>query len=302
MSYAAVVIADSIGPNKARLTTMQLRMPRFILAQFNTHRAISKNARSSRAVPTEKLILEVETNPVIPLCWGKNRRGMQSTESLNATDAWRSEQAWLDARDAAVAAAHRLLDVGLHKQVANRLLEPFLWVDVVATATEWNNYFALRCHDDAQPEHRELAVLMARAYRESAPVKRPGKPSIKFPSDSWHLPYVADSEREQRGVNTLWALSVARCARVSYLAHDGNPSPTKDDLILHNKLRDAPHFSPFEHQGKCQSKGEKTRSGNFSGWTQYRQSLPKTVHTEFDFSTLDAPRRRGYVVEGKVPA
>lgn len=291
--YGALAKVDEID-YRGREETYDLEIagpyPNFVANGIVVHN--SKNARSSRAVPTEKLILEAETNPFIPLCWGRNRRGMQSTEDLSRTDAWRSEQAWLDARDAAVAAAHRLLDIGLHKQVANRLLEPFLWVDVVATATDWANYFALRCHDDAQPEHREIAVLMARAYRDSTPVKRPGKQTIQFPSDAWHLPYVTTTEREERGIATLQALSAARSARVSYFAHDGTKSSAAEDINLHDKLRDAPHWSPFEHQGRCQDKGVVRRSGNFNGWDQYRQSLPKPVHTEFDFASIDPPSRR----------
>jgi len=303
MSIAAKIIADSVGPNQARLTTFQLRFQRFLLPQFNTHASVSKNARSSRAVPIQKLIIEAETDPAVPLCWGKRRRGMQATEELDGNEAWRSKQAWLDARDHAVASTYRLLDLGVHKQTTNRLLEPFLWVDVVATATYegWANLFALRCHHEAQPEFQALAVTMARLYRDSE--------ACEMPEGGWHLPYI-DGE-DQAGLIEfrrdpdlmsdreieLIKCSVARCARVSYTAFDGTPVPLDKDIAFHDELVAEGHWSPTAHQGSAQAKGEFHRSGNFIGFDQYRQLLPKSVHTSFDFTTLDAFGEKGYLLK-----
>ena len=309
MSIAAKVIAHSRGPNTAEISTLQVRMPRFILAQFNTHRAISKNARSSRAVPVEKLILEAETNPVIPLSWGRNRRGMQATEELNRTEAWRSEAAWLDARDHAVACAHQLLAIGAHKQIVNRLLEPFLWVDVVATATDWSNFFALRCDRHAQPEMQAVAVAMARALRDS-------EPSHLGPG-MWHLPYVTADEldllhelqeeaynaqklecvgRWFEEENRCLKLSVGRCARVSYLPFQGGEANPEADIKLHDRLEANGHWSPFEHQARSNAY-HVGHSGNFLNWTQYRQTLKKSVHTSFDYASLDTFGEQGYVLD-----
>lgn len=294
MSIEAKVIAHSRGPNSAEIATIQTRMPRFLLPQFNTHRSISKNARSSRAVPVEKLILEAETNPVIPLCWGKNRRGMQATEELSKSEAWRSEAAWLDARDHAVGCAHQLLAIGAHKQIVNRLLEPFLWVDVVATATDWSNFFALRCDRNVQPEMQAVAVAMARALRGSEP--------WQLEEGWWHLPYIMledqagileDPELELNAIRC----SVARCARVSYAAFDGRPVPLSKDIEFHDTLVSDGHWSPTEHQGQAQSADDRHRSGNFLGINQYRQMLPKSVHTSFDYSTLDQFGEQGYVLD-----
>lgn len=309
MSIAAKVVAHSRGPNKAEIATIQTRMPRLVLAQFNTHRAISKNARSSRAVPIEKMILEAETNPVIPLCWGKNRRGMQASERLEGTAAWRSEQAWLDARDHAVATAHRLLDIGAHKQIVNRVLEPFLWVDVVATATDWNNFFALRCDKHAQPEMQAVAVAMARALRDSEP--------RHIGAGQWHLPYVTDDEldllyelqeeayeAQNADCVSRWfdeekrcqKLSVARCARVSYAPFDGNEPDLEKDIKRHDRLERNGHWSPFEHQARAEAY-HVGRSGNFLNWTQYRQTLKVSVHTAFDYTSLDAFGEQGYLLQ-----
>jgi len=285
MAYEVKIIADSVGPNGARITTYQLRFPRFILAQFNTHRAISKNARSSRAVPTHRLLEEIENDPVIPIEWGKNSAGMVAKVELQDESAKWAEYWWRQAKCEAIATARAMASNKVHKQIVNRLLEPFMWADVVATATDWMNFFALRCSHEAQPEMRKLAVMMAIAYRDSKPIHRK--------IGEWHLPYVTDEEIQLskssddpgRIGDQLIAASVVRCRRVSYKPFDGNADSPQDEMRKHDEGLESGHWSPYEHQAK--PTWGLHRSGNFWGWTQYRQLLPKFVHEEFDFSTLD---------------
>lgn len=288
MGYACTAIADSIGPNAARITTLQLRLPRLVLPQFATHRAISKNTRSSRAVPVATLIAEAVADPVIPLFWGENRKGMSATKELPLAERTECEAQWLELRDEAVRAARRLMQIGAHKQIANRLLEPFMWVDVVATATDWSNFFALRCDKHAQPEIQKLAVMMARALRDSKPIRL-------YPA-MWHLPFVTPDELASIDDNVLLKLSVARCARTSYLAFDGKKPSIKADTKLHDDLGGDGHWSPFEHQAAAQYAQHYNRSGNFLGWDQYRQQLPKSVHATFDYASLDQFGERGFIV------
>jgi hypothetical protein len=259
--YHAEVLLDSINPGGQRLTTFVLRFPRFVLSEFNTHRMFSRNASSSRAIPTTKLMQQLREDPVIPVEWGRNQSGMQAREVLDAAAARSAQAAWLDARDAALAHAEQLRTTGAHKQIVNRLLEPWMWASVIVSSTTYENFFTLRCHADAQPEIKRLADLMRAAFEASSPVPRA--------AGEWHLPFVgADDgglpieERKQ--------VSVARCARVSYLTHVG----TRDiaaDKVLHQRLLDAGHWSPFEHVAVAVAGQE--RFNNFSGWQAYRHQM-----------------------------
>ena len=141
----AKIIADSKNEFGDRITSMVVRFPRFILAEFNTHRMLSKNSASSRAIPTEKMLEMVMNDPFIPIAYQKEHKGMQGSEYLDARGVETSTSAWLVGRNWAVSQAKYLLDKGVTKQIANRLLEPFMWHTVIVTATEWENFFALRC-------------------------------------------------------------------------------------------------------------------------------------------------------------
>jgi hypothetical protein len=153
MSFKAEVLADSLSPAGDRLTTMRITFPRFILAEFNTHRMFSRNSASSRAIPFEKIVKAVEENPFIPIAWQKDHKGMQGTEYItDPVDIELNTNAWLKARDSAVTMAKYLnhgvkdgRDNGVTKQICNRLLEPFMWHTVICTFTEVENFFALRC-------------------------------------------------------------------------------------------------------------------------------------------------------------
>lgn len=141
----ATIIADSIGPAQDRLTTMLLTFPRFILAELNTHRMLSKNSASSRAIPFKTMLKSVKENPFIPIAWQKDHKGMQGTEYFNKDESKVNERVWLEARDSALENAMQLNDFEITKQLCNRLLEPFMWHTVLCTATEFSNFFELRC-------------------------------------------------------------------------------------------------------------------------------------------------------------
>jgi len=269
-----------------------------------THRVFSRNASSSRAVPVAKTIENILNDPAMPSFWGKNQPGMQAKEECEDMVESRSivqdfpalrfrEDAWLDARDAAVRIAKAFNEAGYHKQIVNRLLEPFAHIHVVLTATEYDNFFSLRRHPDAQPEFKILADAIWEAREASTPKEL--KPRM------WHLPYVTDRDVQmihgQRGVYhasefinewdyKLIQISVARCARVSYLTHDGEQPNIEKDIELFDRLVGGVplHASPAEHQAtpdEWEGEGfdryprQAERRGNFSlGWVQFRKLLP----------------------------
>jgi thymidylate synthase ThyX len=262
----AEVIADSINDRDDRLTTMKVVAHRFVLAEFNTHRVFSRNSASSRAIPLEKQLERVKTDPAWPLTWPAEQPGMQGGGELEGTYKTWAEGLFLKARDAVVAEVESymnnvLKESRLHKSYINRLLEPFMWHTIIVSSTEWENFFAQRCSPLAQPEIRWAAEAMERALISSTPVKR---------SNSWHLPLVDEDLRKRVGDNTAAKISAARCARVSYLTHDGVVDPVKD-IDLYTRLATAkpPHWSPLEHAARPSRSGE--RSANFKGWTQLRQ-------------------------------
>jgi thymidylate synthase ThyX len=285
MPVSAKIIADSISDVNSfetRLTTMEVTMHRFVLAEFNTHRKFSRNSASSRAIPIEKRIKQVVEDPAMPLQWGSNRPGMQAGAELDDTIQISCVAEWLTARDEAVTAADRLSRLGLHKQVANRLLEPFLWHTAIVSSTEWDNFFKQRDSPLAQPEIKELAVHMKEALAGSEPVVR----SPYADRNGWHLPYVSDDEREAWWVldeSYAKKVSVARCARVSYLTQDGIRDSSKD-VEMYNRLYEAdpPHMSPFEHVAISEPRigfgsaaywtgaTMRRQCGNFDHWLQLR--------------------------------
>jgi thymidylate synthase ThyX len=264
--YEAKVLADSVASG-VRLTTMLVTMPRIVLAEFNTHRVLSRNSASSRAIPVEKRIAAVLENPFVPEAFAANQKGMQAGEALDARAQETARAFWLAASTAACELAARLAAAGVHKQWANRLIEPYCWHTVIVSATEWENFFALRCSPEAQPEIRRAAELMREAMALSAPRElEPG---------AWHLPLTGFDGDEHLGPQDLVRVSVARCARVSYLTHDGRRD-VDADLALYDRLRASGHMSPFEHAAFVQSPLFLPGFvGNFrTPWIQHRKTLP----------------------------
>lgn len=292
------ILLDSINvANDSRITTWVLEYPRFVHSEFLTHRMFSKNSASSRAIPFEKFVEQITTNPALPVFWGKNQSGMQAVEELSneyedatsyysnlLTPRQRVETYWLEARDEAIKQATRLNSMGCHKQIVNRILEPWFHIRVIMTATEISNFFALRAHKDAQPEIAALASLMLEKYNESTPQRlNPGE---------WHIPFgdkldIVRLEETYLKINNLLhieanhsyfaeleelkkKIAVARCARVSYYNFDGKDDYAADIKLCDRLFGSTPrHLSPAEHV--AQAAEEDKYIGNFRGFKQYRK-------------------------------
>ena len=277
LRYGAVldgvkVIEHSVTADGRELATFELCYWRPIHAEVMTHRDFSRNASSSRAIPVKKVLAQVWSHPARPMHWGANQPGMQADNELTGWRRWVAQAAWTAASKAVCACAWVMNSVGLHKQVANRILEPFQRISVVLTASDLRNFFELRCHEDAQPEIYALAMSMRNALKKSNPrILKPGE---------WHLPYVTDAERATQDVGTLKSVSAARCCRVSYLKHDGTRANLAEDLKLCERLVGAEplHASPFEHQATPDflNYGLYSRPamhGNLRGWIQHRKEI-----------------------------
>lgn len=264
-----IILADSVSPiTGKRITTFQLKYWRAIHAEVLRHRCFSHSVRSSRACPTSKYIEEVAKEPWGPAHWGSNQKGMTAGKDID--NPLIAQATWENAAKsvAMIASCFNLYNV--HKQITNRLLEPFTYVYDVMTGTEWENFFDLRCAPDAQPEIQDLANKMKKAMNEHEPVR--------LEHGQWHLPYITADLYDAYDTKTLKYISAARCARVSYKCFDGSSSVEKD-LELANKLIKSKHWSPFEHQatpddGEDRFKWKKYW-GNFQDWIQLRQILEK---------------------------
>lgn len=272
MAYQAKVILDSVSPSGHRLTTMELTYPRIIHAEFMTHRLFSRNAASSRAIPVEKMIDKVKEDPFVPKPFTGKAKGMQGAEIEDQEKEIGAECAWHASLDAAITAARRMSAIGIAKQHANRLLEPFSWITVIVSGTQpqegpgsWSNFFAQRCHPDAQPEMQKIACMARDARKKSRPVE----------NDRWHIPYINEHYDKDLDFEQRIKVSVARCARVSYMNHDGLYD-LHADLRLYDFLLEHGHYSPFEHVARVtpQSLVERPEwSSNFRGWTQLRKTI-----------------------------
>lgn len=318
----AEIIADSVNQFGNRLTTFVVVFPRIVLAEFNTHRMLSRNSASSRAIPFEKMLKMVEENPFIPIKWMKDHSGMQGNEYFPKE--WvrgKLAPTWLEARDRAVETAKYLSNTGLTKQICNRLLEPFMWHTVIVTASEWENFFALRAHPAAEIHIQDLAHKMLDAYNASTPKQlKPGE---------WHIPF-GDKMDEDRLMDVIMdnvthefthkysvpqaremfkvKIATARCARVSYMNFDGSDDYQKD-IELHDRLASMGHWSPFEHCAKVMNVdeynsrlhkgngGQPGWSGNFQGFIQYRKEFKnenktddRVIKTRSDSNSGTAPQ------------
>lgn len=306
MAYKAKILCDSLSPAGVRLTTFEVTFPRIVLAEFNTHRTFSRNSASSRAIPVEKMLKKVKEDPFIPIYWGKNQKGMQAEQELTEEEQKDTQYQWLAARDEVIFRVEELLLIGAHKQIANRLLEPWLWHTVLVTATEWDNFWGLRCNKDAQPEIRKIADMMKELYDAGVPKQ--------LKEGQWHLPLIGEEEVWSSdgitffGLEDIIKVCVGRCCRVSYLTHDGKRDP-RADVDLCEKLLKSGHMSPFEHAARPMTLNDAQEivmhqlktcgtfppsvdpknvfCGNFRGWVQAR----KHIQDEHNFSLVkDADR------------
>lgn len=275
MTIEAKIVCDSLHPNGSRLTTYVIRYPRWLHGEVMTHRSLSRNASSSRAIPVAKFVAWAREEPAMPEVWFKNKTGMQGTELMDPETIAKCEAIILKMRDVCAAGTEELSALGLHKQTANRYLEPWHHITVIVTATEWANFFALRYHEMAEPHIHILARMMLQAYYAPKPTQ--------LEVGQWHLPFIRDEERQTVKVEELLKYSVARCARVSYLNHDGSNPDWVKDIALHDALvvQKPLHASPAEHQAQVNGYGCPSTRGNLAvGWTQYRKTLVDEVVRE----------------------
>ena len=297
MPFAAQVITDSIGHEGQHLQTSVLQYPRLIHAEFMTHREFSRNASSSRAIPVAKVIKQVRDDPAMPVHWGKNQPGMQAHEELDPFVIEEMKELWIKSAWAAADIAEQMMDAGLHKQVANRILEPYQWMHVVVTTASNTNFDGLRRHGDADPNILLLAELWHGSQQQSH--------ARQLYAGDWHLPFIDEDDwgtaqrycqvdritRDMPGkhevIAVLKKVSAARCARVSYLNHEGKRPDLLEDLKLFDRLvrSEIIHASPTEHQATPDSKvltgcsmvpdwQMKPLHGNLPGWIQHRKQLP----------------------------
>lgn len=278
MTITAKIVADSVAETTGiRLITFELRYPRFIHSEFMTHRVFSRNASSSRAIPAKRLIASVREDMAEPVSWGQNQPGMQARQEMSGWKLSAARLLWRTAGHMACLAASGMAALGAHKQIVNRIIEPWSHITVVVTGTEWSNFFALRLHEDADPTIHQLAYVMDCVQRASTPrLLKPGQ---------WHLPYATDQERTageadvydwiDPGIDkqTVKRASAARCARTSYLNHDGTSPDVAKDQGLFLRLAGAhpQHLSPTEHQAT--PSGDTDFHANFRGWVQFRQEV-----------------------------
>lgn len=266
MEIKAKIIADSIGHHNRRITTFQISLPKVLLAEFNTHRMLSKNFSSTRAIPVTK---QTVMDSFIPIRYGKNQAGMEAKhENLSDEDAAKAEKLWIDAIRYCKDVSEQLAALGLHKQWSGRLNDWHVMANGIVTGTEYENFFLLRNHHSAQPEMHELAQQMQNARNESQPeVLKVGQ---------WHLPMITNIEKndsffkQQGNEDLLRKISAARCCRVSYNKLDGGVANINDDLSLVEKLigSNPKHFSPCEHSAMCSE--EDQYFFNLRGWRSYR--------------------------------
>ncbi len=346
MQIEAKIIAHSKSSvNGKEIVTFELDYPRFIHSELLTHRLFSRNAASSRAIPVAKMIEMVRENPAMPVRFGANQAGMQdkgvehtalvyieelhNTALANGLDEDRAElfasinssSAWRFAANKVAGIAEAFSNAGYHKQIVNRILEPFQWMKTVVTATEFDNWFWLRNHPDAQPEIKRLAEVMWEALQNSSPV-------VLSPGE-WHLPYVHIHRNElgglqycaednERGAISLTleealAISSSCCAQVSYRKLDNSLDKAQD--IFKRLIESKPcHASPCEHQATpmdytnkydCTDDGVNVArfpwswekgithadcdgnlwSGNFKNWIQHRQLIKENVCWNYQSNT-----------------
>lgn len=284
----AKIIADSINNKGKRITSFVVTMPRIVLAELNTHRTLSRNSASSRAIPFVKMLEMVKKTPFMPIQLMKDHSGMQGNEFFtDESEIEAVKAAWFEARDKAVESAEKLSALGLSKQFVNRGLEAYMWHTVILTSCDFENFCALRAHEAAEIHIQKLAYLMIDELNNSTPKV--------LQSGEWHIPfgdnmdenkinsmYVGPDgmkEQEEWLKNVKIKVATARCARVSYtvVGEEGKPDNYENDVKLHDRLLAMGHLSPFEHCARAMNEEEynvSEWSGNFNGFVQYRKMLP----------------------------
>ena len=295
---SAKIIEDSYNHVfDSRIITFELEYPRIIHSEFMTHRLFSRNASSSRAIPIEKVIEQVINDPASPVEFGKNKPGMKASELTENLIA--AYKVWVASGREIASFATVMKDMKLHKQVVNRILEPWQFIKVVMTTTNLNNFFELRNHPDADPTIQQLAKKMLKEVDDSQPTH--------LHEGQWHMPYVHNmlySARKQKffdvdgseiDLKDALKISASCCAQVSYRKLDTSLEKAYKiyDMLINSKPA---HSSPVEHAAtpiahkyhkpmeyfdiKGVTHVDKNRipwSGNFHGWVQNRQLIPENA-------------------------
>jgi len=253
------VIADSIC--KTRITTLAVTMPKFLVAQLNTHRVFSRNSASSRAIPALRVRQQVMEMPYVPSMLPSAQKGMAGGAPLSQGQAEEVMAVWFAARDDAVRHHEMLEASGLAKELCNRVLEPWMLTTVLVTSTEWSNFFNQRLPGHgAQAEMELLAVRMRDSIDASSP--------RRLLAGHWHLPFCPTVDPANPG--QMVKVSAARCARVSYRRHE-DVRTFAEDANRHDEMVRLGHWSPFEHIAEAMPGDIPCR--NFRGWYQYRALL-----------------------------
>ena len=270
-TMSARVVKDSVSEDGARITTVACVYQRFIHAEVMTHRMFSRNAASSRAIPVRKMIARVRENPAVPLFWAKNTKGMVAHEEVDEQTRVACLDRWLEDAERACESAEFYAGKGLHKQIANRPLEPYQYITTLITATQWGNHKKLRVHTAAQQEYQHLATLIEEAREASVPTLVPHS------GWAWHLPFETEEDWQHHITPEILQMCVARAARVSLFNTDGVYDP-KGDLKLFERLAQdrPPHSSPFEHVARPHPYPEKFVD-NFKGWMSYRRVFETSI-------------------------
>jgi thymidylate synthase ThyX len=271
----ARIMADSVSPAGKRITSFLLTYPRFIHSELMTHRMLSRNAASSRAIPVKTMVKRLRENPAMPVYWGSTKPGMQAGDEIQKGDIRAAQDDIVEGMEQMIRLSEKLLALGLHKQIANRYLEPWAHMETLVTATEWENFYALRAHPDAQPEFQTLAFAMLRAQTSHQPEH--------IPVGGWHLPY-GDRLPASMLIRDKLKIATARAARTSYMNFDG-VSDHEKDKHMHDGLEVAGHWSPFEHTAQAHEDPH-FRSGNFLGWEQYRKTFPDENRHVNDYNAI----------------
>lgn len=305
MGVSAKVICDSSFGN-TRLITLEVELHRFILSEMNTHRSLSRNYQSSRAVPVKQMIEQVRKDPAMPVHWGKNQPGMVAERELSDDLASAVSRIWQESAMDAARNAEIMDKYGAAKQLVNRVLEPFMWTKGVVTGTydAWQAFLKLRAHKDAQPEIQALAFKIRDTIEDSR--------TNWLKEGEWHLPYVKyikdclgdmmylngnlpDFNHKTQIIPTFGnvkdaiKVSTSCTAQVSYRKLDDSLDKAMKIYDMLNLPKDGvypddpPHFSPTEHIAIAKDKPSKDLSGNFNSYDfiQYRKLLENGIESRY---------------------
>ena len=276
---SAQIVAGSIA-NGQKVRTYELTYPRFIHSEIMTHRMFSRNAASSRAIPISKMLESLVLDPEdLFERLGLNQSGMQAQEiQLNESELAGFRNSFREYRNKLLRMAEDCVTINLHKQIANRFLEPLMHMTSIVTATDMGNFFAQRCHPDAQPELQSLAFKMLKCELDYE--------FKKMNYGQWHLPYVTLEEKKAWSFRELRKMSVARVASVSYIKH-GEELTKERCYAIFDKLLNGGHWSPFEHVCTPMAPNNKDHySGNLKGWSMFRKEFMSECRDVVDLEAL----------------